>query len=73
MRRGWNEIDARNRDHEAFAERLEGRLHALAIVLATIVLGMRLVAGTRDLTNVESSGDEPTHTPEAQIQSTPFL
>jgi hypothetical protein len=73
MRRGWSEHSARSRDDDAFAERLEGRLHALAIVLATIVLGMRLIAGTGDLMDVESTGYEPIDTPDAPIGSTPFL
>lgn len=50
MRRRWFEIQKRNRDIDAMAERLELRIHIIALVLTAIVLAMRLVTGTTDLT-----------------------
>lgn len=72
MRRGWSEI-ARRRENEVFAERLENRLHTIAIVLTTIVLGMRLVAGTRDLGHESDFGQEPVDASAAEAQSATFL
>lgn len=45
------DIEARNRETEALAERWELRIHAIAWCLTAIVLAMRLVAGRDDLTS----------------------
>lgn len=50
MRQSWREIQARQRETEALAERLELRIHTFVLITTAIVLGMRLVAGARDLT-----------------------
>jgi hypothetical protein len=52
---------------------LENRLHTIAIVLTTIVLGMRLVAGTRDLGHESDFVQEPVEAPAAEAQSATFL
>lgn len=56
MRSSWMEIHAHNRELKACAERWELRIHIVALVITAIVLGMRLVAGTQDLTMSEPSG-----------------
>lgn len=55
MRSVWSNIAAQERETEAFAERLELRIHGVALMVTAIVLAMRLVAGTRDLTTDMSS------------------
>jgi hypothetical protein len=54
----WSNIAARERETEAFAERLELRIHGIALTVTAIVLAMRLVAGTRDLTADMSSFED---------------
>jgi hypothetical protein len=49
MRNIRSDIAAHELEVEAFAERLELRLHAVAMIVTAIVLGMRLSTGTRDL------------------------
>jgi hypothetical protein len=73
MRRGWNDIDARSRENDAWAERLENRLHTVALVLTTIVLAMRLVAGTRDLADGSDFEHESADAPATEAQSAAFL
>jgi hypothetical protein len=51
MFRRQKDIDARNREMEALAERWELRIHAIALALTAVVLAMRLVAGRQDLTS----------------------
>jgi hypothetical protein len=55
----WSDIHAHNRKTEALAERLELRIHAIAIVLTAIVLCMRLIAGRADLTSEDASPPAP--------------
>jgi hypothetical protein len=73
MRRGWNDIEARSHENDAWAERLENRLHTIALVITTIVLAMRLVAGTRDLADGSDFEDQPAEMPAAEAQSAAFL
>lgn len=54
MRRGWREIHAHNRETEALAERLERRIHVIALVITATVLTMRLLTGRTDLVSSES-------------------
>jgi hypothetical protein len=58
MRSVWSNIAARERETEAFAERLELTVHKIALTVTAIVLAMRLVAGTRDLGTDMTSFDE---------------
>lgn len=58
MRNIWSDIAANERKLEAFAERLELRIHAVAIVVTAIVLAMRLLAGTRDLASDTWSAED---------------
>jgi hypothetical protein len=51
MIRRQKDIDAQNREMEQLAERWELRIHAIALTLTAVVLGMRLVAGRQDLTS----------------------
>jgi hypothetical protein len=54
----WRDIEARNRETEALADRWELRIHTIALVLTGLVLAMRLVAGRQDLTPTEPSWDD---------------
>ncbi len=60
MIRRQRDIDTQNHEVEKLAERLELRLHAIALILTAVVLAMRLVAGRQDLTSEAccASGDE---------------
>lgn len=55
MQRAWGNIPERDDEAEALAQRLEIKLHAVAMILTAIVLAMRLVAGHRDLVISESA------------------
>lgn len=59
MTSSWRDIETRNRETQALAERWELRIHAIALVLTGIVLAMRLVAGRQDLTPTDPSSNEP--------------
>jgi hypothetical protein len=67
MFRRQKDIDARNREMEALAERWELRIHAIALTLTAIVLAMRLVAGRQDLTS--DAGWEDTGSSSAETAS----
>jgi hypothetical protein len=58
MRSVWSNIAAQQRETEAFAERLELRIHRVALTLTAIVLAMRLIAGTRDLSTDAATLEE---------------
>ena len=57
MRRLWSDIAA-HRETQVFAQRLELTLHAISMVVAAIVLAMRLVAGTQDLSSEVPNSEE---------------
>ena len=67
----WSDIHAHNRKTEALAERLELRIHAIAIVLTAIVLSMRLVAGRADLTSDDASAAAPAAEPPPVVPPVP--
>ena len=63
------DIDAQNREMDALAERWELRIHAIALTITAVVLGMRLIAGRQDLTSDGSCWTEPTS--EASVAAPP--
>ena len=63
MYRRQRDIDNRNREMDALAERWELRIHAIALTLTAIVLAMRLVAGREDLTSDGADWPEPSGEP----------
>jgi hypothetical protein len=67
MRNIWSDIAAHEREVEAFAERLELRIHAVALIVTALVLGMRLWAGAGDLVGDTSSAEQGS----ADVAATP--
>jgi hypothetical protein len=57
MRRTWSDSEARTGELDALCERLELRIHAIAMLVTAIVLAMRLVAGTQDITSEPASAE----------------
>ena len=68
----WSNIEIRNRETASVAQHLARRMHVVAVVLAVIVLGMRLIAGRQDLTSGTIDGDGTEVAPATEVE-TPVL